>query len=195
MCSGFRLLFSFSIFVPIPRISRCLGEILLFGSAFTSVNAQHLSQKSNYIELPENSHSEMVFDDLEQAANVAYVTIITSKVICLSSTPHGIGNSTLSKKLPIAIEHYPDQIVQYVMQLPKAIQMVPLLSQNSFLRCDIATDPEQLCSVLLGVWNMFVPGLIMRMIGDADSTPNIKLEKELLKGISEAALASGTPKR
>jgi hypothetical protein len=33
------------------------------------------------------------------------------------------------------------------------------------------------------------------MIGDADSTPNIKLEKELLQGISEAALASGTEKK
>jgi hypothetical protein len=32
------------------------------------------------------------------------------------------------------------------------------------------------------------------MIGEADSTPNIKVEKELLQGISEAAVASGTSK-
>jgi hypothetical protein len=31
----------------------------------------------------------------------------------------------------------------------------------------------------------------MQMIGDADSTPNIKLQKELLQGISDAAVASG----
>ena len=117
-----------SYFFSIPRISLCLGEILLIGSAFTSVNAQHLSQKSNYIKLAEKSHSEIVFDDLEQAANVAYVTIMTPNVVCLSSTPHGIGNSTLSKKLPIAMEHYPDQIAQYVIQLYKAMQMMPLLS-------------------------------------------------------------------
>jgi hypothetical protein len=46
--------------------------------------------------------------------------------------------------------------------------------------------------MLLGVWGMPVPGLIMRMIGDIDSTPSIKIEKELLQGISDAALASGT---
>jgi hypothetical protein len=43
----------------------------------------------------------------------------------------------------------------------------------------------------LGVWRIAVPGLIMQMIGDADSTPNIKIEKELLQGISDAAVASG----
>ena len=31
----------------------------------------------------------------------------------------------------------------------------------------------------------------MRMIGDVNSTLNIKLEKELLEGISSAAVASG----
>jgi hypothetical protein len=45
--------------------------------------------------------------------------------------------------------------------------------------------------MLLGVWRIEVPGLIMQMIGDADSTPNIKIEKELLQGISDAAVASG----
>jgi hypothetical protein len=45
--------------------------------------------------------------------------------------------------------------------------------------------------MLLGVWRITVPGLIMQMIGDADSTPNIKIEKELLQGISDAAVASG----
>ena len=34
----------------------------------------------------------------------------------------------------------------------------------------------------------------MRMIGDVDSTPNIKTEKELLKGIADAAAASGAQK-
>ncbi|CAF1081158.1 unnamed protein product [Adineta ricciae] len=63
-------------------------------------------------------------------------------------------------------------------------------SNSPYLRCDIETDLEQLCFVLFGVWNMPVPGLIMRMIGDIDTTPNIKIEKELLKGISDAALAS-----
>lgn len=52
------------------------------------------------------------------------------------------------------------------------------------------TDLEQLCSVLLGVWNLPVPGLIMKTIGDPDSTPNMKVEKELLQGISNAAIAS-----
>ena len=46
--------------------------------------------------------------------------------------------------------------------------------------------------MLLGVWGIAVPGLIMRMIGDADSTPNIKIQKELLQGIPEAAVAAGT---
>ena len=45
--------------------------------------------------------------------------------------------------------------------------------------------------MLFGVWDITVPGLIMRMIGDVDSTPNIKTEKELLKGIGDAAVASG----
>jgi hypothetical protein len=30
----------------------------------------------------------------------------------------------------------------------------------------------------------------MQMIGDVDSTPNIKIQKELLQGISDAAIAS-----
>ncbi|CAF4944761.1 unnamed protein product, partial [Rotaria sp. Silwood1] len=59
-----------------------------------------------------------------------------------------------------------------------------------YLRCDIETKPDKLCLVLFGVWGMAAPGLIMRMIGDAESTPSIKLEKELLKGISDAAVAS-----
>ncbi len=49
--------------------------------------------------------------------------------------------------------------------------------------------------MLLGVWRIAVPGLIMQMIGDADSTPNIKIEKELLQGISDAAVASGKVKK
>ena len=36
-----------------------------------------------------------------------------------------------------------------------------------------------------------MPGLIMRMIGDIDTTPNVKIEKALLQSISDAALASG----
>ncbi|CAF4092248.1 unnamed protein product, partial [Adineta steineri] len=59
-----------------------------------------------------------------------------------------------------------------------------------YLRCDVETDLEQLCFVLLGVWHMAIPGLIMRMIGDIDTTPNIKIEKELLQSISDAAVAS-----
>lgn len=39
-----------------------------------------------------------------------------------------------------------------------------------------------------------MPGLIMRMIGDVDSTPNMKTEKELLQGIADAAVASGGQK-
>ena len=53
---------------------------------------------------------------------------------------------------------------------------------------------EEVCYVLLGVWNIPVPDLIMQMIGDADSTPNVKLEKELLQGIADAAIASGKQK-
>ncbi|CAF1306706.1 unnamed protein product [Adineta steineri] len=63
-------------------------------------------------------------------------------------------------------------------------------STKRYLRCDVETDLEQLCSVLLGVWNMITPGLIMRMIGDIDKTPNIKIQKELLQSISDAAIAS-----
>ena len=63
------------------------------------------------------------------------------------------------------------------------------------MRCDIETDLETVCSILLGAWDIGVPGLIMRMIGDADSTPNIKTEKELLQGITDAAVASGVQKK
>ncbi|CAF1203398.1 unnamed protein product [Adineta steineri] len=63
-------------------------------------------------------------------------------------------------------------------------------STSPYLRCDVETDLEQLCFVLLGVWDMTIPGLIMRMIGDIDTTPNIKIEKELLQSISDAAVAS-----
>jgi hypothetical protein len=45
--------------------------------------------------------------------------------------------------------------------------------------------------VLFGLWNIPIPSLIMRMIGDAISTLNVRLEKELLRGISDAAVASG----
>ena len=45
--------------------------------------------------------------------------------------------------------------------------------------------------MLFDIWNIAVPGLIMRMIGDIDFAPNIKIEKELLQGISDAAVASG----
>lgn len=41
---------------------------------------------------------------------------------------------------------------------------------------------------------MAVPGLIMNMVSDTDSTPNMKLQKELLKGIGDAAIASGIRK-
>ncbi|CAF0946122.1 unnamed protein product [Adineta steineri] len=63
-------------------------------------------------------------------------------------------------------------------------------STSPYLRCDVETDLEQLCFVLLGVWYMANPDLIMRMIGDIDTTPNIKIEKELLQSISDAAVAS-----
>ncbi|CAF3741642.1 unnamed protein product [Adineta steineri] len=63
-------------------------------------------------------------------------------------------------------------------------------STSPYLRCDVETDLEQLCFVLLGVWGMAIPSLIMRMIGDIDTTPNIKIEKELLQSISDAAVAS-----
>jgi hypothetical protein len=38
---------------------------------------------------------------------------------------------------------------------------------------------------------MSIPNLIMRMMGDSTSILNVKLEKELLRGISDAAEASG----
>ena len=50
---------------------------------------------------------------------------------------------------------------------------------------------EALCLVLFGLWHIPMPSLIMRMIGDAVSTTHTKLEKELLHGISEAAVAAG----
>ncbi|CAF3523516.1 unnamed protein product [Rotaria socialis] len=63
-------------------------------------------------------------------------------------------------------------------------------SKLPYLRCDVKTELDQICLLLLGVWDIPVPGFIMRMITDADTTPNIKMEKELLQGISEAAVAS-----
>ncbi|CAF3856500.1 unnamed protein product [Rotaria magnacalcarata] len=63
-------------------------------------------------------------------------------------------------------------------------------SKLPYLRCDIKTELDQICLVLLGVWDIPVPGFIMRMISDADTTPNIKMEKELLQSISEAAVVS-----
>ncbi|CAF3862554.1 unnamed protein product [Rotaria sordida] len=63
-------------------------------------------------------------------------------------------------------------------------------ASNDYLRCDIKTELDQLCLVLLGVWDTPVPGLIMRMMSDVDSTPNIKIQKEFLQAISDAAVAS-----
>jgi hypothetical protein len=67
-------------------------------------------------------------------------------------------------------------------------------SSRQYFRCDIKTEPEQVCMMLSGVWGMAVPGLIMRMIGDIDTTPSVKIEKERLQGISDAAVASGMSK-
>ncbi|CAF0946230.1 unnamed protein product [Adineta steineri] len=64
-------------------------------------------------------------------------------------------------------------------------------STSPYLRCDVTTDLEQLCFAMVGVWGMAIPGLIIRMIGDIDTTLNIKIEKELLQSISDAAVASG----
>ncbi|CAF4191706.1 unnamed protein product, partial [Rotaria sordida] len=64
-------------------------------------------------------------------------------------------------------------------------------SNSPYLRCDIKTEFDQLCLMLFGLWNIPIPSLIMRMMGDATSTLNVRLEKELLQGISDAAVASG----
>jgi hypothetical protein len=45
--------------------------------------------------------------------------------------------------------------------------------------------------MLLGVWGMHVPKLILRIVSDSNSMFKIKLERELLRGISDAAMASG----
>ncbi|UJR18510.1 hypothetical protein I4U23_005417 [Adineta vaga] len=63
-------------------------------------------------------------------------------------------------------------------------------SNSPFLRCAINTDFDRLCLVLLNVWNIYVPGLIIRMLSDTSSLLNVKLEKALLKGILDAAIAS-----
>ncbi|CAF3317904.1 unnamed protein product [Rotaria sp. Silwood2] len=63
-------------------------------------------------------------------------------------------------------------------------------SNSPYLRCDIETDLDALCLLLFGVWNIPVPGLIMRMISDVSSTLDVQLEKEFLKGILAAAVAS-----
>lgn len=60
-----------------------------------------------------------------------------------------------------------------------------------YLRCDIETDLDILCLLFFGVWNIPVPGLIMRMLSDFKSTLDVPLQKEFLKGISAAAVASG----
>lgn len=60
-----------------------------------------------------------------------------------------------------------------------------------YLRCDIKTEMEKICLALFGVWNMPMPNLIMRMMGDPASTLSVRMEKELLRGISDAAEASG----
>ncbi|CAF1315564.1 unnamed protein product [Rotaria sordida] len=71
----------------------------------------------------------------------------------------------------------------------KSYGILPQL-KRPYLRCDIKTELDQLCLVLLGVWDTPVPGLIMRMMSDVDSTPNIKIQKEFLQAISDAAVAS-----
>jgi hypothetical protein len=45
--------------------------------------------------------------------------------------------------------------------------------------------------MLLGVWGMHMPSLVLRIVSDSNSTFSAKLEGELLKGISDAAVASG----
>ncbi|CAF3605241.1 unnamed protein product [Adineta steineri] len=66
-----------------------------------------------------------------------------------------------------------------------SIQIVPY-----YLHCDIDTNLDKLCLVLLGIWDTHVPGLIMHMVSDTSSLLNAKLEREILKGISDAATAS-----
>ncbi|CAF1154218.1 unnamed protein product [Adineta steineri] len=62
-------------------------------------------------------------------------------------------------------------------------------SKSPYLRCDV-TEVEKVCLVLFELWNIPIPSLIMRMVGDAVSTLNVTLEKEVLRGISDAAVAS-----
>ncbi|UJR19306.1 hypothetical protein I4U23_022435, partial [Adineta vaga] len=63
-------------------------------------------------------------------------------------------------------------------------------SKSPYLRCSIKTDLDQLCLVLLSIWDMHLPGLIIRIISDTSSLLNVKLEKAVLKGIADAATAS-----
>ncbi|CAF4764774.1 unnamed protein product [Rotaria sp. Silwood1] len=81
-----------------------------------------------------------------------------------------------------------DYIIKSQAQLPMHLKHAKFGAK--YLRCDIKTELDQLCLVLLGIWDMPVPGLIMRMMSDVDSTPNIKIEKEFLQAISDAAVAS-----
>ncbi|CAF1154121.1 unnamed protein product [Adineta steineri] len=62
-------------------------------------------------------------------------------------------------------------------------------SNSPYLRCDVK-EVNKVGLVLFGVWNIPIPSMIMRMVGDATSTLNVTLEKEVLRGISDAAVAS-----
>jgi hypothetical protein len=45
--------------------------------------------------------------------------------------------------------------------------------------------------MILGVSGMHVPKMILHIMSDSNSMLNVKLERELLRGISDAAIASG----
>ncbi|UJR20243.1 hypothetical protein I4U23_023374 [Adineta vaga] len=106
----------------------------------------------------------------------------TNKECCICNYNHSESDVPRFNEIWNCKEHTKQETTDFYGLLPQ--------SYSPYLRCDIDTDYEQLCYVLLGVWNMAVPGLIMRMIGDIDTTPNIKIEKELLQSISDAAIAS-----
>ncbi|CAM4978058.1 unnamed protein product [Rotaria socialis] len=120
---------------------------------------------------------------IQQRKCTTFISKETNPECCVCNYDHCERVKSQTKEIWNWKKHTTQDITNYYGILPP--------SNSPYLRCDIETDLEKLCLVLLGVWSIAVPHHIMRMIGDADSTPSVKLEKELLQSISDAAVASG----
>ncbi|CAF0975553.1 unnamed protein product [Adineta steineri] len=97
---------------------------------------------------------------------ISFIPKETDKECCVCNYIHPKSDVPHANKVWSCKMHTKQEVTDCYGILPQ--------STSPYLRCDVETDLEQLCFVLLGVWGMAIPGLIMRMIGDIDTTPNIK---------------------